>query len=499
MKRIAIVFWAFLLGVLVCGLAIYVRPLAAPLAAPADDNHDAVGAAPRIAAMPTPTPSPWRFPRNTRIGGVNVGALTEEQARLVLERESAGLLQPLQLAADGELVVVKPSEIGLRLPIEEQLAEARSRAGAGGDAIQISFKIVYDPSLLRAQIAALAPALALTPTLGFDAAAQTFVLTPGRSLDITASLALAEQRLTASGASRRVELATAPVTGSLRATPEQIVAALAAREEAWGGLVGISVYDFAAGELIDYHGDTVFSGASVVKIPILLQSYLSRDEFTVNQQIAIDLMMRISDNDSANELLAMIGDGDGLEGVRRMNATLREVLGLEYTSMAAPFESITYLSEFEGIEIPKRGIEGPSPHTDADPYVRATPAEMTRLLVAVADCARGKGPLLAIPDTKLTPARCDELLEVMQRNEDINKIVAGVPPGTLVAHKSGWIDDARADAGLVRTADGGEYAISMWIWQETDYILTEVSDPLLADLSRIVYSGLNPGPPAPAR
>ncbi|HEY1011809.1 MAG TPA: serine hydrolase, partial [Herpetosiphonaceae bacterium] len=443
-----------------------------------------------------PTPAPWRFPRNTRIGGVNVGALTEDQARQVLERESAALFQPLLLVAGGQVTVVKPAEIGLRLPIEEQLAEARRQSdgqgGSGGDPIQIAFKIVYDSTLLRQQIAALAPSLALTPALGFDDAAQTFVLTPGRSLDITRSLALAEERLAVAGDSRRVELITAPVTGSLRASSEQIIAALAAREEEWGGLVGVAVYDFTTGETINYHGDTVFSGASVLKIPILLQSYISREEFSANQQIAIDLMMRISDNDSANELLAMIGDGDGLEGVQQMNATLREVLGLEYTAMAAPFESITYLSEFEGIEIRKRGIEGPSPHTDADPYVRATPAEMTRLLVAVAECARGGGPLLDMPGTKLTPARCDELLEVMQRNEDANKIVAGVPPGTFVAHKSGWIDDARADAGLVRAADGSEYVISMWLWEETDYILTEVSDPLLGDLSRIVYSGLHP-------
>jgi len=61
-----------------------------------------------------------------------------------------------------------------------------------------------------------------------------------------------------------------------------------------------------------------------------------------------------------------------------------------------------------------------------------------------------------------------------------------------VAHKSGWIDDARADAGYVRDPNGDEYIVAMWIWQDTDYIDTPVSDPLLADLSRIIYTARHP-------
>jgi hypothetical protein len=43
----------------------------------------------------------------------------------------------------------------------------------------------------------------------------------------------------------------------------------------------------------------------------------------------------------------------------------------------------------------------------------------------------------------------------------------------------------------VRPAEGDPYAISMWMW-DVDYIPTEVSDPFLASVSRLVYTAQHP-------
>jgi beta-lactamase class A len=493
MTKIAFWFWAVMAMVLACGLAIYFWPHS--------EVHSAEAAILAPTTLPTATatsvpatatPPPLRYPAGSQIGTVAVGGLTTDEARAALRLAYAGDLAPLTLSSPGGSYIIKASAISLSLPLEAALREADAALPNTSAPIRLDFAPAYDLAQLRDVVASLAAQVALSPTLGYDAKAATFVLTPGLALDVDGTLAQITDTLETASASRHITLVTTPVTDSLQASPDELIAALAAREKRWGGVIGVSLYNIQTNQRIHYHGDTVFSGVSVVKIPILLQAYISRAEFSKGQRGAIKLMIEKSDNESANELLAMIGEGDGLLGTRRMNATLADVLGIEFTTLAAPFESITYLSKFEGVTIPKRGQEGEAPFTDADPYLRATPNEMTRIVTAIVRCANGEGPLLDMAETALTPVRCDEMLEVMAQNEDINKIVAGVPKDAFVAHKSGWADDVRADSGYVHTAAGDEYVVSMWIWDSVEYIDTEVSDPLLADISRIVYTAQHP-------
>ncbi len=494
MTKIALWFWGSMALVLACGLAIYFWPhseTASVAAANAVPAPPSTATATSVPATATPPPPPV-FPAASRIGTLAVGGLTVDEARTALRQAYAADLAPLTLSGPGGSYIIKASAISLTVPLEDVLREAAELLPTSAAPLSLTLRPTYDLALLQAVVADLEAQVALAPTLGYAAEATTFVLTPGLALDVDTTLAQITETLATVPGSRHILLATTPVTGSLQASPAELVAALADREERWGGVVGVSLYNIETNQTIHYHGDTVFSGMSVLKIPILLQAYISRADFTIAQRNAMKLMIEQSDNFASNELLEMIGDGDGLRGTRRMNATLADVLGIEFTTLAAPFESITYLSKFQGIEIPKRGQEGERPFTDADPYVRATPNEMTQIVTAIVRCANGEGPLLDMTETELTPKRCDEILGIMAQNEDINKIVAGVPEDAFVAHKSGWIDDARADSAYVLAPDGTEYVVSIWIWDSVEYIETAVSDPLLADLSRIVYTAQHP-------
>lgn len=493
MKKIVLWFWGCMALVLACGLTIYFWPhsdVTSAVAAIHMPTSVPVTATP-TSVPATATPPPLRYPVSSRIGAVEVGGLTLDEARTALRQAYAANLTPLTLSGPQGSHIIKASEISLTVPFEAALSESAAGLPDNGAPIRLDLRPSYDLDQLRTVVTGLAAEVALSPTLAYNAKAATFVLTPGLALDVDTTLAQITQTLELSPASRHIVMATTPITDSLQARPDALIAALAAREKRWGGVIGVSFYNLQTHQTIHYHGDTVFSGMSVLKIPILLQAYISRPGFTKGQRSAIKLMIEQSDNFASNELLEMIGDGDGLRGTRRMNTTLVDVLGIEFTTLAAPFESITYLSKFQGIEIPRRSQEGAAPFTDADPYVRATPNEMTRIVTAIVRCANGDGPLLDMAETELTPERCREILDVMAQNEDINKIVAGVPADAFVAHKSGWIDDARADSGYVQAADGSEYVVSMWIW-DGDYIETEVSDPLLADISRIVYTAQHP-------
>ena len=492
MTKLALWFWAAMGSILLFGLTIYwwSRPVQPAIAAAATAYIvPSVVVRPTI-VPPTATPTPLRFAARSQIGNVDISGMTADEARRALQKAYAPALAPLTLSGDAGSTIITAAEIDLTLPLDASLDAAIAQA-ADTLAVQVPLTPTYDVAKLHTILDDQSALVNLSPTLGLDRKTWTFVLTPGLALNVDATLALITHSLELSVDSRRIVLTTEPITNNLRATPDQLLAALAAREKKWGGILGVSVHNLATNETIHYHGDTSFSGMSVIKIAILLQTYISEPKFTKQQRNAIELMISKSYNEESNELLAMIGDGDGLDGVQIMNATLRDVLGLRGTLLEVPFESSDYLIKRRGLDITAHGREGAAPFTDADLYIRATPNEMTTLLTAIVECAAGAGPLLEIEGTALSAERCTEILDVLSRNEDTNKIVAGVPKTAFVAHKSGWIDDTRADAGYVRPINGDPYVVSMWMW-DTEYIETDVSDPLLASVSRLVYTAQNP-------
>src|SRR5213079_1172348 len=84
-------------------------------------------------------------------------------------------------------------------------------------------------------------------------------------------------------------------------------------------------------------------------------------------------------------------------------------------------------------------------------------------------------------------ASCDTMLAILGRQEFNEGIPAGVPRGTRVAHKTGWIGEfVYHDAAVVYPAPGGSYVLVVLtgaIKQDS------VAHTLVADLSRMVYDG----------
>jgi beta-lactamase class A len=85
------------------------------------------------------------------------------------------------------------------------------------------------------------------------------------------------------------------------------------------------------------------------------------------------------------------------------------------------------------------------------------------------------------------------MLGWLEQNDDTTRMVAGLPPGTKVAHKSGWVEDMQADAGIV-TSPGGSYVLTIYLYQKqrNSYLSDEEATPWLAAFSRLVYSAYNP-------
>jgi len=103
--------------------------------------------------------------------------------------------------------------------------------------------------------------------------------------------------------------------------------------------------------------------------------------------------------------------------------------------------------------------------------------------------ARDLGVLLAAIALHRAASRasCDTMLAILGRQEFNEGIPAGVPRGTRVAHKTGWIGEVvYHDAAVVYPARGGSYVLVVLtgaIKQDS------VAHNLVADLSRMVYDG----------
>lgn len=82
-----------------------------------------------------------------------------------------------------------------------------------------------------------------------------------------------------------------------------------------------------------------------------------------------------------------------------------------------------------------------------------------RNLVTAADLA---AVIRAIAtDAAAAPAACAEMRALLEANEFNPDIPAGLPSGTRVAHKNGWVNGIRHDAALVTPDDAPPYVLAV--------------------------------------
>ena len=81
-----------------------------------------------------------------------------------------------------------------------------------------------------------------------------------------------------------------------------------------------------------------------------------------------------------------------------------------------------------------------------------TAADLAALLSAIVSGAQRRGPLA-------TPRACRDMLDTLVAQERLEDLAAGLPPGTRIAHKNGWVHGVRHGAGVVFPGDAPPYAI----------------------------------------
>jgi beta-lactamase class A len=76
------------------------------------------------------------------------------------------------------------------------------------------------------------------------------------------------------------------------------------------------------------------------------------------------------------------------------------------------------------------------------------------------------------------------MIDILARQEFNDEIPAGLPPGTKVAHKTGWITGVTHDAALVYPPGRKPYVLVVLTRGISD---RPVAQRLIADISRMVW------------
>ncbi len=458
------------------------------------------------------------YPRGMTIGGVQVGGMPPQAAsqRVLQVYDSS-----IEIQYGDAIIHVEPSIVGFELNMESMIAAADlARTGGsfwGGfwdylwnrdpDPVEIplSATIAEDRLIayLRNEIAARydEPPTPAQPVPGSTSFSPG---TPGRTLDIERAVRLIEETLR-SPFNRTVILSfqrsapPRPTFQNLEILLQQNITAAG-----FDGVMGVYLLDlqigqeihFAmdGGELIPVTPDVAFTASSTVKIPIMVSYFIKYGPAALEESssaLILD-MIRKSENPPADRLMESL---DTFRGPLIVTDDMRRI-GLENTFIAGYFCSAEFpcplLQRFETPANQRRDVSA-----DPDPFNQTTPSEAGMLLADIYQCATtGGGALIAAYPDKINSQICQQMINFLAADKIGVLIEAGVPEGTQVAHKHGWISEASSgviknisDAGIVYTP-GGNYVLVIYAYHPVQTVWEPVST-LFAQMSQAVYNFYN--------
>jgi len=454
------------------------------------------------------------YPAGMSIAGVSVGGLTPAEAS---QRLLEVYTSPIEMLYNDAIIHIEPAVIGFQPDVETMLAAADlSRTGNsfwGGfwdflwnrtpheTAIPLSAKISEDRlrEYLQNEIATrydLPPAPAVPIPGGTDFLAGQ----PGQTLDVDRAILLISDALR-SPTNRSVALtftrssAARPTVENLEILLKQIVTV-----SDFDGVIGFYMADLQTGEEIHFainnkqeiavDPDIAFTASSTIKVAIVASYLINRgSNLDAGTSEIISRVLGKSDNSATDLVLRAIEANTGplvvTQNMRTIGLNSTFING--YFFLGAPPLSARPITP---------GNSRVDITTDPDPYSQTTSAEMGALLADIYNCAQNSGGALiaAFPD-KVSPATCQLLIDFMAQDKLGSLIQGGVPDGTLVPHKHGYVPASdgvvrdTSDVGIVYTP-GGNFVLSIYTYHPVNNVW-DIVNPLIGDLTKAVYNYFN--------
>lgn len=249
------------------------------------------------------------------------------------------------------------------------------------------------------------------------------------------------------------------------------------------GVVGLSVIDLGTGEKLSIRGDQAFPSASVIKVPILVELFhqvergplklsdpvvmLPSDQrpgsgilqfLTAPLQLTVGdaatLMIILSDNTATNLVLDRVG-------ITYVNARM-DSLGLKQTRLHSKVFNRPSSIDTAGSRKWGLGV--------------TTPSEMAEILARLY-----RGEIISDSVSKA-------MIAILKNNFDSEEIPRFLPPDASVAHKTGKLNAARHDCGIVYSKQR-DYALCVLTAENADqsWRLDTEARITIADLARLTH------------
>jgi len=454
------------------------------------------------------------YPPGMTIAGVPVGGLDPAAAS---QRLLEVYTSPVEAHYAESVIQIDPGVVGFRPDADSMLAAADLlRTGGafwGGywdylwnrdpAPASVPLRATIEEERLRAYLQnEIAPRYDLpsTPAEPIPGGTSFTSGSPGQTLDIDRAILLIEDALR-SPSNRSVSLTfstnsvTRPTIENLEVLLKQIVAG-----SEFDGLLGLYMADLQTGQEIHFalnqneelsaEPGLAFTASSTIKIPILVSYFVNHgteiDEQT--HRLLLEIFQK-SDNNSTDSLMEKL---DPFQGPLIVTRDM-EALGLENTFIGGFF----YLgapNQLPDHETPAN--QRVDVFTDPDPYTQTTPSEIGTLLTDIYQCSQnGGGALVAAFPGTLDADICQTMINYMAQDKFGSLIQAGVPDGTLVAHKHGFVTDPfgivhdTSDAAIVYTP-GGNFVLTIYTYHPVQAVWEQVN-PLMVQLTQAVYNYFN--------
>jgi beta-lactamase class A len=260
-----------------------------------------------------------------------------------------------------------------------------------------------------------------------------------------------------------------------------------ARRGGPGVTIAVAYRDLRTGETFLRNERVKLHAASTMKLPVMVALFQAagRGELQLDQPVPVENRFK-SIVDGSPFHLDEKEDGDpGLyeslgtsvpldELMRRMivrSSNLATNLLIELVGAPRVMQGMRDLGA-DDLEI-LRGVEDQKAY-DAGLNNKVTAYDLMLVLAAVAE---GR------------PEASDRMLDILKHQEFNEKIPAGLPPGTLVAHKTGDITKIHHDAAIVYPQDppkSGPYVLVVLTSGIAD---EKLADQVIAEVSRAVWEG----------
>jgi beta-lactamase class A len=217
-----------------------------------------------------------------------------------------------------------------------------------------------------------------------------------------------------------------------------------------GAVIGVAFHDLESGDSLYQNADDSFHAASTMKVPVMIELFRRVDAGALSLDQGLPLVNRFASIVDGSPYELNAGDDSDSSAYQRVGqrVPIRELLDRMITRSS----NLATNALIELVDAKR-----------ANATAHELGAKNIKVLRGVEDIkafraglnntttARDLATLLEAIETgrAASKASCDRMRDVLLHQEFNDEIPAGLPPGTPVAHKTGWITGVLHDAAIV--------------------------------------------------